>query len=406
MNRVTTDKLYEKLVVYITLISLFLSIETIYKSYNGLLIAITLNVIVFILISIIHLKMRYKYNLIIFSLLLMYLLWLIITGLSNNGNTVVFDLVHWVYLILFIVTLPSLNDDLSRNIVILKKVGFVFLLFAIIFLVLNFSHITFGVNLLSNSNKLLLNELLYNINIDGYIIFYSTVIWTVMFYIYKNKSYLVYALISLLILLISGVRAAIMGYIVFVLTNILLSQYKKKSSTKLKIIVIIIFIPLIIILMSLVMIDHIKEIEFLELDKISSGRFSIWGQSIELILEKPYVGHGMRGWGEVLGSNQDHWNPHNFVLTIILSYGFIGFTIYMLLFSYIIFKALSIYKSIKDISLKEKMLINLISINFSQLCLFITNVGFYGSYNLESIFYMVFLTIMLNIIFKYKLGDA
>ncbi|PMM49946.1 hypothetical protein BCT52_02955 [Vibrio breoganii] len=74
------------------------------------------------------------------------------------------------------------------------------------------------------------------------------------------------------------------------------------------------------------------------LNQYSSSRISMWLGSLDYIYAKPWFGYGSDAY-LILGITP-HYHPHNFIIQIMLEFGFVGFILFMLLYMLLIIKGL------------------------------------------------------------------
>ncbi|MEZ9465214.1 O-antigen ligase family protein [Vibrio breoganii] len=74
------------------------------------------------------------------------------------------------------------------------------------------------------------------------------------------------------------------------------------------------------------------------LDKFSSGRLSMWADTLVLIFQQPFLGYGADAY-RFLGPT-GHYQPHNFVLQILLEFGLLGLLFLGAFFSSIVKKSI------------------------------------------------------------------
>lgn len=142
-----------------------------------------------------------------------------------------------------------------------------------------------------------------------------------------------------------GGRGAVFSFLISIILIMLAFIYLKNIALK-----IIIFLFILSVLSSIVSIPfsifewngmHRFLIGFEEsasLDKFSSGRLSMWEDTLVLILQQPFLGYGADAY-RFLGPTS-HYQPHNFVLQILLEFGLLGLLFLGAFFSLIVKKSI------------------------------------------------------------------
>jgi O-antigen ligase len=77
----------------------------------------------------------------------------------------------------------------------------------------------------------------------------------------------------------------------------------------------------------------------------SSGRFKIWEESIDILSDKPFLGHGFKPFSDF---STEYDTPHQQYLEVMHKTGILGFLIYSFIMIYMLVRLYSLYKKIKS----------------------------------------------------------
>lgn len=184
----------------------------------------------------------------------------------------------------------------------------------------------------------------YSIGITGlyknpnYLSSFINIAYFIVLYVlmYKNnnlKLKVIYVCMLLLFLYsfyLSGTRASLL--VAGFTTSVLLLTYTFKSNNKLRAYCAVIFI-IAIILYSLESLSLMFD-DFLGNRKIGEdeGRILSWNYAFNVLIDSPFLGLGLNGWNIAVNGTSYMEYLHNIFLEMLLDYGFLGFTIFLIMF--------------------------------------------------------------------------
>lgn len=150
-------------------------------------------------------------------------------------------------------------------------------------------------------------------------------------------------------LLLSGSRGALLGFLAGVLYYYVKPRTKKKVAIC---VLVIVFFPL------LVFTDVVSNVLFVNGD-LTTGRVSLYLESFELIKDNFFLGIGYGNYGVVTTGNDIGHYPHNIFLEVFVEAGFLSFLFFILAIY------LALYRESVNFSLKAILISMLASALFS-----------------------------------------
>jgi len=365
---------FYRVVFYLLIVStVVLTISDVYVLYYGfellnmLLHAVSL--IVAVLILFVGMKK------IFFFWYLVYFSYVLLVTLIYFLDVVVASLMHLSLVFLFVFALPHFNRKFSVNVDIQLFLLKVISVVTIVFIGVNVDVYMGAVF----ADKRLYNQVLSSVNVVGYLQYLGFSISWMLFDVTRRKIYrwfiLFYFLSAMFLVPVFTVYVVVFAYIfsIFYLRRKNISKY---------------FIICAMLLLSLYIAYTLVE-RFDDWKIYLSFRDLLYVNSFELIKNSFWHGYGVNNWGYIA---MEMKNPHNFVLYLLLSFGFIGFFIYTIHIYFLLSNSLKNIRCFKEVKFYQHMHAQIIV----HLLVMSAFVAMPGHYQDSSIFLSIYYSLLIN----------
>ena len=311
--------LFYRVVASLFLITLILTSSGIYSEFYGFELLISILAIV----NLVTLPKAFegRWSPIVFYFILVYIS---IVGLSavNNPESIPHSFIYLSLLLLFLINLPSLNNDINNTIKTIKFINNVVFLLIVLFILAN---LELYLNGLFFVDKREYNTILNNPNAVGYLVFIGFS-FSMLLYGLERRSYykaLVFFYLASLIFIPPVLTAyfSIASYLVILL------YFKLSSFFKFLLVVMVsVFVLAAIVYLT----DNFYQYQFL-----FSYRDTLYLVAFEKIQENLLLGNGIENWGTLFLEMK---NPHNFILYQALSFGVFAAFLYFAFFMWLLYR--------------------------------------------------------------------
>ncbi len=366
---------YTCIVSLLIICTAFLTLDNIYSQYYGFEVLNTLLHV--ISLSLFLLVFSLRSNIFLLFWFVFYFMYLFLLSLFVHSNDALIGNMMYLSLVfLFIVVLPSLSKDIMVNVKLQKFYLVIISLVSLVFIVVN-AGVYFSEGFFLGKHEYY--SVLSNPNIIGYLLYLGFSISWMLYDYYSKKIYLafsfLYLTLSFILIPVITVYIAVTVYI-FVMYLLNRSKITKHMLTSL------------VILLLVYMAFSLAE-TFEDWKKYLSLRDLLYVRSYDLILEKTWFGYGVNNWGYISVNIK---NPHNFILYLLLSFGVIGFSIYV---SHVCYLAIKLYKKtqLKYASNYNKHLFSQLVVHLLIMSSFVSIPGHYQDI---SVFLSIYYSLIVN----------
>jgi hypothetical protein len=316
---IKNEVLFYRVVLSLFLITLILTSKGVYSEFYGFEVLISILAIV----NLVTLPKVFesRWSPIVFYFIFVYIV-IVVLSTVNNPEALPHSFIYLSLLLLFLINLPSLNNDINNTIKIIKLINKMVLVLIVIFILANMDLYLNGLFFLDKREY---NTILSNPNAIGYLVFIGFS-FSMLLYGLERKNYykalIVFYLASLIF-----IPPVLTAYFSIVSYLIILLYFKLPSFFKLLLVVML----LVLVFTTAVYIsDNFAQYQFL-----FSHRDNLYLVAFEKIQENLLLGNGVENWGVLFLEMK---NPHNFILYQALSFGVFAASLYFAFFMWLLYR--------------------------------------------------------------------